>query len=222
MQSRVRTRPRKHPQQARSQDTVDAILTATARILVMDGFDRATTNRIAEAAGVSIGSLYQYFPSKEALVAALMDRHVTGTMAIFEGALERLIAAPLGVAARAMVELMIGAHQHDPKLHKVLCEQVPRIGWLDRLSEIDAQVMRLVTAYLEAHQRQLRPRNMKLAAFVAVQTVEALTHAAVLFHPEYLEDEEFIDEMTTLLVGYLALPPSQAAGRSRSRASLRP
>ena len=67
--------PRRRPRQARAQATVDAIIQATARVLIEDGYDRASTNRIAQAAGVSIGSLYQYFPSKEALVAALVEEH---------------------------------------------------------------------------------------------------------------------------------------------------
>ena len=48
---------------------------ATARILIKEGYDQASTNKIAAVAGVSIGSLYQYFPSKEALVAAVIERH---------------------------------------------------------------------------------------------------------------------------------------------------
>ena len=71
MASKVRVNPRKSASQERSRLTVQAILDATARILVREGFDKASTNRIAEVAGVSIGSLYQYFPSKEAIVAAL-------------------------------------------------------------------------------------------------------------------------------------------------------
>src|SRR5690242_4040434 len=69
------TAPRKRASQQRSRALVDALIEATARILVRDGFDRASTNRIAAAAGVSVGSLYQYFPSKEALVAAVIERH---------------------------------------------------------------------------------------------------------------------------------------------------
>ena len=76
MQRQVKTTPRKRPRQARSKATVDTILAATARVLVKQGFDGLTTNAVAEAAGVSIGSLYQYFPNKEALVAALIERHV--------------------------------------------------------------------------------------------------------------------------------------------------
>ena len=75
MASRLATKPRKDASQERSRATVDALVEATARILVRDGFDNASTNRIAEVAGVSVGSLYQYFPSKEALVAAVIERH---------------------------------------------------------------------------------------------------------------------------------------------------
>src|SRR5262249_30364756 len=74
MARRPLTSPRKYASQARSCATVDALVEATARILVREGFDRASTNRIAEVAGVSIGSLYQYFPSKEAPRSAALHR----------------------------------------------------------------------------------------------------------------------------------------------------
>src|SRR3982751_2095378 len=75
MARRPLTNPRKVASQERSRATVDALVEATARILVKEGFDKASTNRIADKAGVSVGSLYQYFPSKEALVAAVIERH---------------------------------------------------------------------------------------------------------------------------------------------------
>ena len=75
MAQKLHTTPRKSASQERSRITIDTILEATARVLMKDGYDRASTNRIAAAAGVSIGSLYQYFPSKEALVAAVSERH---------------------------------------------------------------------------------------------------------------------------------------------------
>ncbi len=68
---------RKLPKQERSRITVEAILEATTHILVEEGYDKANTNRIAERAGISLGSLYQYFPNKEALMTALMDQHAT-------------------------------------------------------------------------------------------------------------------------------------------------
>src|SRR5471032_3134277 len=105
MAPRLSTVPRKSPKQARSKATIDALLTATARILIKEGFDHASTNRIAEAAGVSVGSLYQYFPSKETLVAALIERHTGEMSAVIEGAFLRVASEPMEIAAREIVTL---------------------------------------------------------------------------------------------------------------------
>src|SRR5215472_19289867 len=98
MAPRTRTAPRKKPRQQRSQATVYAILDATARVLCTTGYDRASTNRIALAAGVSVGSLYQYFPSKEALVAALAEQHVEQMTNLVRLKLAEVASAPIPVA----------------------------------------------------------------------------------------------------------------------------
>src|SRR5262245_64556673 len=135
MAHRPLTSPRKHASQARSRATVDALVEATARILIREGFDRASTNRIAEVAGVSIGSLYQYFPSKEALVAAVIDRHNQHIMQVVGAALTEVAAQPIEQAVRKMVATALEAHRIEPKLHRVLAEQIPRTG---RLKHIEA------------------------------------------------------------------------------------
>src|SRR5437870_12652127 len=84
MHRRWRTHPRKLPKQERAKATVEAILAATAHILVREGFDAASTNRIADEAGVSVGSLYQYFPSKQAIVSALLERHVHRMLGVIQ------------------------------------------------------------------------------------------------------------------------------------------
>src|SRR5580658_10125349 len=100
LRRRPRTAPRKKPRQGRSLATVDAILDATARVLCTTGYDRASTNRIALAAGVSVGSLYQYFPSKEALVAALAARHMAAMTALVTAKLSEVAKAPMADAVR--------------------------------------------------------------------------------------------------------------------------
>src|SRR5499426_4613118 len=137
MARRLQTSPRKVASQARSRLTVDALLEATARILVKEGYDRASTNRIAEVAGVSIGSLYQYFPSKEALVAAVIDRHTQELSQVTRNAMVRMAARPIEVAAREFVSVAIDAHRVDPRLHAVLTEQIPRVG---RLENVEANI----------------------------------------------------------------------------------
>ena len=204
MRSRVRTNPRKQPKQARARETVEAILTATARILVRDGFEQASTNRIADEAGVSVGSLYQYFPNKQALVAALMERHIRQMYAVLEREMTRVVSLPLRRAVRALVDLMLRAHAVEPKLHRVFAEQVPRVGQLERIVEVERRFEKLTRDILERLDDRVRPRNLEIAAFVVVQAVEALTHAAVLYHPEKLVTEEFAEEVVELVVRYLA------------------
>ena len=199
---RVRTNPRKMPKQRRSGETVEIILKATARILVSDGYDRASTNRIALAAGVSIGSLYQYFPNKEALVATLCERHVGEMLAICEGKLAEVAQAPLPVAAREIVRALLRAHAVEPKLHKVLIEQVPRVGRLCALNDVSDRMTRAVQLYLESRKTELRPTNLEVAAFVLVRAVEAVAHAAVIERPDYLVSGELADELAELVVRY--------------------
>ena len=204
----MRTKPRKSPTQQRSQLTVAALLKATAHILVKEGYESASTNRIAEAAGVSIGSLYQYFPSKEALVAAVVDRHMQEMLELLRAAVERVREQPVAVATRELVRVMIDAHRVDPRLHRVLVEQVPRVGRLENIRAIDREAYALIRAYLEAHRDELRVADLDVASFVCVATVEALTHAAVVNRPDVLSDKSgvFTDEVTRLVVGYLRGP----------------
>lgn len=184
---------------------MEAILTATARILKREGFDKASTNRIAVEAGVSIGSLYQYFPSKESLVAALAEKHMSEMTALIAEAAARLFAEPLPVVVREMVRLMIRAHAVDPQLHRVLMEGIPWTA-AEKHHQMEEQAIRLTRAYLELHQREIRPKNLDLAAAIVVDTIEALTHGAVLHRPELLDSEELIDEVTELVVRYLEKP----------------
>lgn len=198
--------PRKKASQERSRATVDALIEATARVLVREGFERASTNRIAAEAGASIGSLYQYFPTKEALVAAVIERHKNDMMEVLRRALVRVAGMPLEQGVRELVALMIDAHRVDPELHRVLVEQIPRIGRLAEVEGFDREVRALVRAYLEAHRAELRALDLDLAAFVCVSSVETLAHEAVLHNPALLANRKvkaFTDEVTLLVIRYL-------------------
>jgi AcrR family transcriptional regulator len=206
MPQKLQINPRRWASQERSRATVDALLEATTRVLIKEGYDRASTNRIAEVAGVSIGSLYQYFPSKEALVAAVIDRHAQEISEVTRKALVKAAALPIEAAAREFVSVAIDGHRVNPKLHGVLAEQIPRVG---RLENIEANVREgyaLVRGYLEAHREEIDVADLDLAAFVLVTVVEALTHAAVLRRPDILDGakaRQFVDDVTRLVVRYL-------------------
>jgi AcrR family transcriptional regulator len=206
MARRALTKPRKHASQERSRATVDALIEATARILVQEGFDKASTNRIAAVAGVSVGSLYQYFPGKEALVAAVMERHQEEIMQTVRGELAEVLAEPVEEAMRKLVAVAVKAHRVDPKLHRVLAEQIPRVGKLEALETFNRENYTLFRAYLEGHRDELGVDDLELASFVCVTSIEALTHNAVLHYSKALADETMealIEEGARLVSGYL-------------------
>ena len=206
MASRPLTKPRKNAGQARSRATVDALVEATARILVRDGFDRASTNRIAGEAGVSVGSLYQYYPSKEALVVAVIERHNRDLLGVVRGAMTAVAGQPLDAGVRGLVAAAVEAHRLDPRLHRVLAEQIPRTGALEDVEAFNRETHGLFRTYLEGHRDALRDLDLDLAAFVCVTSIEALTHTAVLHRPEMLSDAAagtLVDEATRLVMGYL-------------------
>ncbi|WP_347259854.1 TetR/AcrR family transcriptional regulator [Rudaea sp.] len=200
------TEPRKTASQERSRATVDALIDATARILVKEGFDKASTNRIAEVAGVSVGSLYQYFPGKEALVAAVVERHQQEIMQTFREGVAGILAQPLEKAIRQIVAVAVKAHRVDPKLHHVVAEQIPRVGKLEKLATFNSENYTLFRTYLESHRHELRVDDLELATFVCVTSIEALTHNAVLHYSKAFPDETMealVDESARLVTGYL-------------------
>ena len=206
MARKLRTNPRKSASQERSRLTVNAILEATARILVKEGYDRASTNKIAARAGVSIGSLYQYFPSKEALVAAVSERHAHEVFQSVRNASVKVAARPIDEAVRGFVSIAIDAHRVNPRLHRVLAEETPRLGRVESVETINMDAHALIRGYLDAHRDEIDIADLDLTAFICVTVVEALTHAAVLHRPDLLTDEKadkFVDEVTDLVVRYL-------------------
>jgi AcrR family transcriptional regulator len=199
------TTPRKAPKQGRSEATVDAILEATARVLSRDGYDHLSTNRVAKEAGVSIGSLYQYFPNKEGLVAALADRHRAEVMRVFYKRMAEVSQSPVEVAAGVLVRALMETHAVDPKLHRMLDEQVPRVGRLGHLLEdIEVNAAGAVHAYLTQRKDELRVTDLDTATFVIVHAVEAIAHASVLSRTRKIPLERFIQETTDMVIAYLS------------------
>jgi AcrR family transcriptional regulator len=199
------TKPRKNASQDRSRATVDALVEATARILVREGFDKASTNHIAERAGVSVGSLYQYFPSKEALVVAVIERHHQEIMQVVRRALAEVASLTMEQAVRKLVATAVQAHRIDPELHRVLAEQIPRTGKLEKVETFNRETYALFRAWLGNHRKEFRAVDLDLAAFVCVTSIEALTHTAVLHHADMSADtmRKLVDEATLLVVRYL-------------------
>lgn len=206
MARRPLTHPRKQASQDRSRATVKALVEATARILVKEGFDKASTNRIAEVAGVSVGSLYQYFPGKEALVAAVIERHHEQLTLTVRKELADIASQPLALGVRRLIAVAVKAHRIDPRLHRVLAEQIPRVGRLEKVETFNRGNYTLFREYLESRRAEVGAPGLDLASFVCVTTIEALTHNAVLNQASLLPGqtmEALVDDATRLILGYL-------------------
>lgn len=201
---RVHASPRKHPVQARAKATVDAIVAAAAQVLIAHGYERTTTARVARRAGVSVGSLYQYFPNKEALVAALIERHADELVDTVRDVLQRHSHATLGACVRAAIDATITAHRLDPRLHKILHEQVPRVGQLGKAMHANEVITREVERSLRAHAEELRPTlDPAIAATVIETVIDAIAHKAVLERSTPLAGETAASEAYALVMSYL-------------------
>lgn len=196
--------PRKHPVQGRAKATVDAIIAAASQVLITSGYDRMTTARVAQRAGVSVGSLYQYFPNKEALVAALIDKHSQELVDTVRESLHRHSRATLGECVRAVIDATIAAHRTDPRLHKILHEQIPRVGQLGRAMRANEDITRELERALRVHAGELRAElDPALAATVVDTVLDAIAHKSVLERNTPLAGETAAREGYALVMRYL-------------------
>jgi AcrR family transcriptional regulator len=193
---------RRQPKQRRARLTVEAVLDAVARILKRGGPDAVTTNRIAEVAGVSIGSVYQYFPDKRAIYTALHQRHIEEIDRLVEATLVTNAAAPLDDLIRAMVEAMVDAHAVDPELYEALFSQVPH-----RASGTRDFAVRLHGAFrlaISSRAHELKGRcDLDKAVFIVTHMVEALSHGAVLRRPAGVSLAAAKEEAVLAVLAYL-------------------
>jgi AcrR family transcriptional regulator len=200
----IATGPRKSAKQGRARVTVDAILEATARIVDQVGLDRATTNRIAEIAGVSVGSLYQYFPGKEALLAALIEREAQADLAAMRDVVEDCAALPMGAAIDRMTAELVARHARHPGLYRWMLTYVPELGQHPKVRAIAASGRAVLRDLLTVRRREL-PAGLEpaLTAMILGAAVEAAVHAAIFERPECLADGSLARELSSLCRGYL-------------------
>ena len=194
---------RKAPRQERSRQTVEAILGATSRVLVREGFAALTTTRVAEVAGVSIGSLYQYFPTKEALVGALVDEHIAKILALLAEATSRAANESFEDAIGTFVRTVLRIHAVDPDLHAELTQNFAHVEGFEKVRDLNARSIEIVRAYLAGQTRPLRPKNRELAAFIVVHAVQAVVSAAVRERAVARDDDELALELTALVLRFL-------------------
>jgi AcrR family transcriptional regulator len=193
---------RRRPQQRRAQQTVEAVLDAAVRLMKRKGSDSLTTNRIAEVAGVSIGSVYQYFPDKRAIFIALHERHVAQIDRVIAATLIEHAASPIETIMRAVIEAMIDAHTDDPELYELLQHEVPHRA--DCSQDFAIRLHGAFRLALSSRAHELRKaRDLDKAAFIVTHMVDSLAHGAVLRRPQGLSLRAAKEEAVRALLAYL-------------------
>ncbi len=213
--------PRKSPRQLRSQQTVDTILRATARVLVERGYAATNTNLIAETAGVSVGSLYQYFPNKNALIAALHERHDQQRLDIIDRVLAGSPAATLRERVAAIAAAMLQAHLLEPALHRVLEQEFPLFEQPLEHSAAAQDLHRRMRHLFELHRDEIARADRDLATYVALRIMESLVNAAAQETPACFAPARLQAAAVDAVMGYLGQPetaaPAQPARKRRAR-----
>jgi len=199
--ARARTRPRKSPSQPRSERTVEAIVEAAARILETEGLGGFNTNAVADKAGVSVGSLYQYFPNKDALIAALSARERSLLGVEIAAAVRQTAGLGLTAALRRLARAAIHRQLARPDLARVLDFEEQRL----LLDEADRVLTRDIaghmTAVLSVHRTEIRVSDLEEAAFDLIAMTRALIDSAAArgkVDPAALESR-----VTRTALGYL-------------------
>jgi AcrR family transcriptional regulator len=167
------------PQQTRSRATVEAILEATARILERDGARALTTARIAREAGVGVGSLYEYFDGKDAVVRALCERHMADVCAVIDGALARLGDATIADGVDAYIDGLYAMHAARPAFRRAILRELPERLGSAAITEVDRYVEVRTAAWLKTRQAQLRTDEVEALSFVLVRAGRAVTTESV-------------------------------------------
>lgn len=194
--------PRKRPIQRRSQQTVAAILEATARILVDHGYKGLNTNRVAELAGVSIGSLYQYFPNKEALVLALAEQHLAKQIEVLSGLSMELRKLSLSDAVRRVIKTVIEATMIDAELHRAFVTDAVHLGE-PILRRLQKQAEAAVRIPLELRRDEILPTDLDLAAFFLVSAVDAIIIRTLTVASDRVQLPDLEEELNAFVLRYL-------------------
>jgi AcrR family transcriptional regulator len=198
-----RRAPRRAPSQRRGEDTVGVLLEATELVLARRGFEATTTNHIADAAGVSIGTLYHYFPSKEALVEAVVHGMWARELTVLQVHAEELARGPVSDAIRAIVHDLVALVAARRELYRRWYAEASHLGRLDTGLEMTELAVSAVRRALEGHAGEVRRPDLVFAADLVVKTALAMVRTGARDYASEMESGVLAAELSDMLVRYL-------------------
>lgn len=196
-------KPRKEPQQDRSRETVEAVFEAMFQMLERHDAQDPSMQSIADRAGVSVGSMYQYFPSKTALVNGMLSFHLRQQMDQLEQALEKARDFDAHDAARFLVDAIVDDKRNRTKLERGLIRYFLRAGDLLSLTQYDERMNGAVKKFLQGLGPKIRVTDLSLAAFIISNALRSAVLLTLAQEPNRLDDPRFKSELVHLVVRYM-------------------
>ena len=195
---------RRVPKQARARDTMEIIFEATARILLREGRAALNTNYIAERAGISVGTLYEYFPNKVAILLAMARREIQRVTAAVIRAISDSSAEPGANPARLAIRALIAEFTRHRKARHIAFQTLVAEGFGAELEANMDEIAQAIAARAERIVPGRRSAIPPVSAFVLTRAVNGVLVSAANEHSPYLGTSEFEDELVRLVQGFLA------------------
>lgn len=193
---------RKQPAQKRSREMVSVLLEATARTIVSRGLEHTTTNHIAEAAGVSVGSLYQYFDSKESIIEALLNQRMDGLLEVVDAQQQSLMDESPKTISRGILTVLFEVVEEDPCLRE-LTRNWDSLRNRSTFKKLEQHMIEACRMYILRHHDRYQITNLPAVLFVTINSLQyAVAHYMGLKRPS-LKREDVIEALSDMLDAYL-------------------
>jgi AcrR family transcriptional regulator len=194
--------PRKKPVQARSNFTVEAIFDASIQVLIELGIERLTTTRVADRCGVSVGTLYQYFPNKDALLAAVLERHLLKVVEAVEQVASQSKKVPIGDAIKALVQAFFDAKFANPAASRALYALVNRLDGLELVLRLTQRTQISICEML-ASAPDYRFANISSISYVLATSMISPVQGLLTSEADHEAIKVIQSQLTLMLTAYL-------------------
>ena len=196
---------RKAPRQSRSRSTVDAIKQAAREMVATEGFSTSTTTLIAERAGVSIGSLYQYFPTREAIFLALYEDASAQMTATMKKVMVRILEQSLEKGVTEVMRQLLALHREHEQIVQKMVAQIPELKLATQPLSFENMIYHAIRTYVEHHNAALSSRDLDRRAFLLREIILGCIHRYLNDSPEKITDRALINDLTQVVTHYIRL-----------------
>lgn len=197
------TDPRKHPQQTRSKKTVDRILRAAETYLIEHGSETLSTNKIADAAGVNISSLYQYFPNKESILSALAENYLQRSTDALKTQMDAMIDEPMDVVARAWLKTGIEQYRRSESIFPEFVKNHFSVSPLPGTYEMENRLLETGRKFTMRRRDLIEVEDLNVALYVAFNAAMLVLSKHLISPNGYLSDDEVIEGIVTMICRYM-------------------